>query len=204
MSLPTDIAGRLAAAGRRALRRTALALLAGALALGLAAPARAQDSLRVDLPVQFIFTGDVRGASTPSGFIVGFMSDWNIGVAFEKYAVDIDDPSAGIGGVTTAANYTFLDVAFEIRFSAMHVDLGLGTGTASLDDFTVGGQTVSTNKADASQTVLALGWPLGPTWEFHVGYHRIRANADLKVAGATSGQIDLGGVMHSLGFKYSF
>jgi hypothetical protein len=194
-------------------RRPASALLRAALALSLvcaglflATPARAViSSVRVDLPARFVFSGDVRGIVTPRGFNLGVMTDWYFGLAFERYSVAIDDPKAGIGGVQTKANYQLLDLFFQMRFTAMHVELGLGTGKVSLDSFLAGTQTISTDTGDADQFLLVLGWPLSKAWEFHIGYHEIDAKAALLVNQQPSGaKIDLSGVMHSLGFKYTF
>jgi len=180
-----------------------LVLCGGVLA---ASPASALvSSIRVDLPARFVSSGDVRGISTPRGFKLGLMTDWYVGFAFERYSVDIDDPKAGIGGVQTSAKYQFADLFFQMRFTAMHLDVGLGTGSVSLEPFQASGQTISTDTGDASQFLIVLGWPLSPTWEFHVGYHEIDAKAALLVNQAPSGSdIDLSGVMHSLGFKYTY
>jgi hypothetical protein len=184
----------------------ALALCAVALWLAAAPAAWAQGySARLDLPVRFVFSGDVRGIATPKGVKLALMSGWHVGLGFETYSAAIDDPAAGVGGVHTAANYRFTDLLVEIKFTTMHVDVGYGKGKVGLDAFDLGGQTISSSGGKARQVFITLGWPLSPTWEFHVGYHEITAETNLLVNQVPSGTaLDLSGVMHSLGFKHDF
>ena len=183
-----------------------LAMLTDALLFMSGAPAWSQEtswSLGVDLPLQFIFTGDVSGTATPSGYKITLDTPFVVGVGTEKYTVPVDDSD---NNIETSLEFSFIDVFIDVFFSVMHGALGFGTGTVAMEDFDFGGSTFSAADDEATQTYIALGWPLSPTWEFHVAYHRVVAESTLESSDATIADIDVdfGGIMHSAGFKFLF
>lgn len=179
------------------------AMIVGVMLLGAASTAQADGyAFGLDLPLQFSFTGDLRGTAQPSGFKATLDTPFHVGVGAESYSVDSDDPA---GTVVTSIDYEFTDLYLWWRGVSFTIAAGFGTGGATIEDYVVGPDTFSADEADADQVFVALGWILNPSWEFHVGYHRIDAETDLKLNGAVTGaKLDLGGIMHSAGFKYIF
>lgn len=166
---------------------------------------RAQEreySLALDLPLQYIFTGDISGASTPSGFKAMLHLPLHFSVGLEQYSVEVNDISANIN---TELEFELLDLMISFELGPILVGLGYGMGTIATQSFQVAGSTFGMEDADASQIFITLGWMTGQNWEFHVGYHRLEAEGALAVNGsATSTTLDLGGVMLSAGFLYWF
>lgn len=159
-------------------------------------------SLGIDLPIQFVFTGNISGAVSASGFKATLDTPYHVGVGFENYSVDVND---GFLNIYTTLEYQFVDIFVDMYFTAMHLALGYGIGMVTTDDFTVSGTSFGFEEAEASQWFLSLGWPFDPVWEFHVGYHRISAESNLLINGVKTGTtMDLGGIMHSVGLKYIF
>ncbi len=176
-----------------------------AVLIGQAPDSQAQEStysFGVDIPLQFVFTGNISGAVSASGFKATLDTPYNVGVGYENYSVEANDI---INNIYTTLEYKFLDVFVDMYFTALHLALGYGTGVVTTEDFTLSGTSFGFKEADASQWFLSLGWPFDPAWEFHVGYHRITAESTLLIDGVNTGAtIDLGGIMHSLGLKYIF
>jgi hypothetical protein len=160
-------------------------------------------ALGVDIPMQFAYTGDIKGTARPAGFIASLDLPFHVGVGSESYSVEAEDSS---GIVTFNIDYNFTDFYVWYNFQVMSVAFGGGRGTAQIPEFDDGtGSLISTDEADADQVFLRLGWFLNQNWEFHVAYHQIDAVANVLVAGVADGTtVDLRGVMSTAGFKFMF
>lgn len=179
-------------------------LLVVALAFVTTPQAKADEfSFSLDIPLQFAFTGDLQGTARPSGFIAALNLPIHIGVGVEAFSVEADDPSSTLD---VTIDYEFTDFYVWWNFQVMTVSFGGGTGSAKVKEYTdSSGALVSTDEADADQVFLVLGWMLNMDWEFHVSYHQIDAEANNLVAGVADGTTtDLGGVMTSAGFRFTF
>lgn len=179
-------------------------LVLGMLGFVLAPDARADGwAFGVDIPMQFAYTGDVKGTARPGGFIASLDLPFHVGVGTESYTAEAEDSS---GTVTFNIEYNFTDFYVWQNFEMMSVAFGVGNGTAQIPEFDDGtGSLISTDEADADQVFLRLGWFLNQNWEFHVAYHQIDAVANVLVAGVADGTtIDLRGVMTTAGFKFMF
>lgn len=182
---------------------TLFAMMVGVMLLGLASTAQADGyAFGLDLPLQFSFTGDLRGTAQPSGFKATLDTPFHVGVGAESYSVEADDAA---GTILITIDYDFTDIYLWWRGMSFTIAAGFGTGGAAIQDYIVGADTFSADEADADQVFIALGWIINPRWEFHVGYHSIDAETDLKQNGVVTGaKLDLGGIMHSAGFKFIF
>lgn len=186
-------------------------LLAGMFAIGIVPNAGAQQgalgtesgwAFSVDIPLQFGFTEDINGTAGPSGYKVALDLPFRIGVGMESYSVEAGDAS---GTASLTFDYEFTDIYFWHRFAVMTVAVGVGQGTVLMQPFDDGTNVLSTEKADADQSFLVLGWLLNMNWEFHVAYHQVDAVANVLVDGVLDGTtINAGGIMTAAGFKYMF
>ena len=188
-----------------AVRASATFLLMTMLAVFAGGQATAQENeyfLSVDLPLQFVFTGNISGSATPSGFKAMLQTPWIVVVGLESYTVEAQD---AVAGINTELEIQIIDVGIHFDMGPMLIGLAYGVGGVSMLPFNFSGVTFSAEEADATQISISLGWRLSPTWDFHVGYHALDAETTLQVNGvATPSKLDLGGIMHSAGFSYWF
>lgn len=191
------------------LNKTRLIFMGLVFFLALSSPVQAQKKgagspwgLSLDLPAQFIFTGDVNGISAPSGFKLSLDTRFSFGVSTENYTVSASDPVVAINMVM---KYSINSIYGFRNFSKIHLAAGVGSGSVVSDPFTVGAVLYEPKKASVSQVFISMGWPMSPKWGLRVGYSKVNATSVLFENGVDNGNVmNLSGVMHSIGVKRIF
>ncbi|HEX7926513.1 MAG TPA: hypothetical protein VF678_02910 [bacterium] len=190
------------------MKRIALLSLAVLASLAVANSAFAL-SFSVDVPLQFTldskFTDTnktVKAKDVTSnkadGFILGASAGW-FGLGYEKYDVDLKAVSPG-GNFPFTLTYQFYDVFVNLPFPAIRPVLGYGKGTLNLDTDSTTLANAHIKPADATQVFASIGFPVGPLFDLHVGYHKVNVE-DAEFSNSPGNKLKSSGSLWTLGAR---
>ena len=154
-------------------------------------------SVALDVPIRYDFDQG-GGADEVSGFKVAVQLPFLAGIGFEDYTATLKS-----GGTATEVAFSIVDCFLELPFPAINIGLGIGFGTAAVvEDPATPGRRF--DDANVFQYFFTLGYPVGPLFDIHLGYHVVSGSADLLVNDVKAGELNVDGNMLSLGVKIGF
>ena len=169
--------------------------LAMAFALAPSLHAEALFSVSADIPVAFSFDeSSIETDGMPSGTMFAAKLPILVGVGYESYEVPMK------ADYDLKVDATFYDIFYQLPIPLINVTLGLGAGTLEYK-CTYMNICDSFDKANATQTIVSVGFPVMPFFDVHVGYRKISASLKNNITNTSS---DFGGAATSLGVSFGF
>jgi hypothetical protein len=200
---------------KRGVRLFAVAVAAVAFVAGGANAAMAQQwQVTADIPVNFTFVddspdGESISADAVSGFRLGIITPLHVGVGMTRASATVNEYT--LNGEDQNFNFSFTDLLIGFNISRLTVTLGYGVGKLTFDppSSALAGFELSFGEADATQTIVGLGFMVADNWDVHVGYHAMLAKdvpVKLTFLGSPIGSEkgDLGATMVTAGLGYYF
>ena len=171
------------------MKRFAIGLAVGVLALFAAAPAQAFLSVSADVPMQYTFSEPGATVDSVSGLKVTLDLPIFLGIGYENYTV--------VGG-TDETNFQMLDLSMSLPLPFLNIGAGVGFGAVKLDDTT---NTTLYTPGVASQYFITAGYAFLPLIDIHLGYHVVNGKVEETLTKVKS---QMGGTMISLGVRVGF
>lgn len=161
-------------------------------------PASAQVlfSIAADIPVSYAFSDSRLSDESASGLLTKVTLPFGIGFGLETYEVTGDFGSA-------STNFEFdvamIDIFYSLPVPVLNVQVGFGLGTGKFET-TSGAATTEYDDPFLTQLFISLGYPFLGIFDVHLGFYRIRGEAE--ASGQTT--ISLNANMFTLGARIGF
>ena len=186
------------------MRRLVLIALLGVGTLLLTPAAQAQSRLFLATPIGMKFSGDISGsAESVSGYALGYGFSFHLGLGVDRLRARANDQT---NGLRTELTYKFTDVFAFWRGYGLDWQVGYGKGHVEVAPFTdPSSNSITVDRADASQKFITVGYPLGQSFTVHLGYHLISADSpNINVNGTSAGPFNLDAKAYTLGAQLAF
>lgn len=161
-------------------------------------PASAQVlfSIAADIPVSYSFSNSNLSDESASGLLTKVTLPFGFGFGLESYEVTGDFQSP-----TTEFEFdvTMIDVFYALPVPALNVQVGGGIGIGKFEVVS-GGTTTEYDDPFLWQLFVSVGYPFAGIFDVHVGFYRIRGEAEA----SGLAKVSLDSNMFTLGARIGF
>lgn len=161
-------------------------------------PASAQVlfSIAADIPVSYSFSNSDLSDESASGLLTKVTLPFGIGFGLETYEVTGNFQS-------TTTNFEFdvamIDIFYGLPVPVLNVQVGFGLGVAKFETKT-GVTTTEYDDPFLWQVFVSVGYPFAGIFDVHVGFYRIRGEAEA----SGLAKVSLDSNMFTLGARIGF